>query len=718
MRCSNCGKEVRDGSKYCNHCGAEIVVEEKLEKERKVLITAIVSALCLIVLIGVGYFTGLFDRLHITNRETMVTEAEFNYCMACNDQFIAAEQPFLDENGYVEKSGIPELLDTIESVVKGAEKEGEIDHYTRDENTVFVTFKSGLQYLYIPPVENVMAGGADGSIYLLEPSYGSFLVSTSEWMAEWDASHNDLGIQGKCNPESCADMIVGQYPNLYHIDKDTQHLKNEDVTLEAIKQINQHSVIIFEGHGGYNKESHSCLITGEYCSLYVDFRRHLSNLGIGVSPLEEGVCLTTGRNPLRAGGIGEVQFAVRSEFLDRYLGEMPNSVVFLGACYSMKDDMLAQTFLNHGASAVIGYSDSVSMEYEMLSRTYFFYTLTQEQHGDTPSVLQAVTNTKNRVGKTDAGYISSGGAELKILARDGDGSTVTLRSIMQSPSPTPTAEEATPEPTPETYNVFKQLPEEFVFTSGAGAWTTTIQVADDGSFTGQYHDWNPDTGTDYPNGSVYICDFRGRFSAPTKVSEYVYSTTLLSITQDRPTGEVYYQDGCRYLCSDPYGFDDANEFLIILPGGTISDLPDEFRGWSFINQEIETMPEGVYGLYNVSGKEGFTAIDEKSIWLNDYVYRNDNGARIELWPSYSTPTHVEFFPGDSAALFDQCFVWKNSDQTVFQASDWEKTTFSTITIRFSDDLSSATLSIDTDDLDLSLWGGTTDGKLTVQLVKK
>ena len=163
----------------------------------------------------------------------------------------------------------------------------------------------------------------------------------------------------------------------------------------------------------------------------------------------------------------------------------------------------------------------------------------------------------------------------------------------------------------------------------------------------------------------------------------------------------------------------SDEFLIILPGARISDLPSEFRGWSFINEEIETMPEGVYGLHNISGKEGFTAIDENSLWVSEYVYRNSNGARVELWPSYSTPTHLEFFPGDGAAAFDQCFVWKNSDQTVFQASDWEKTTFSTITIQFSDDMSTATLSMEADsNLDLSLWGGTTDGKLNVQLVKK
>ena len=280
----------------------------------------------------------------------------------------------------------------------------------------------------------------------------------------------------------------------------------------------------------------------------------------------------------------------------------------------------------------------------------------------------------------------------------------------------------TPEPTempatPELYNVYEQLPEEFVFTSGAGGWATIIQLQDDGSFTGRYTDWNPSTGPDNPNGESYICSFSGRLSPATKISEYVYSAKLEELTQERPTGEVYYEDGIKYTCADPYGFDDADEFLIFLPGVSLPELPEEFRGWVQISKEITTMPEGLFGLYNVSGQEGFSAVDEHSVWTAAYEC-SVNGNRVSFGPNYSMPSRLTFFVGGGPSVWYQSFVWSGCDQTVFQASDWEKTSFSTITIAFSEDRSTASLTVETDSSrDLSPWGGTTDGKLSLQLTR-
>lgn len=429
MYCNRCGKEVRAGAKYCNHCGSEIV-EIKPDKTRKILITAIISMLCLTVLFSVGYFTGLFDRLHLTNRNT-ITEAEFNYCMDCNDRFLEAEQPFLDENGYVDKVKLSELLDSIESVVKEAEMDGEVDHYTRDDNTVFVTFQSGLQYLYLPPLEGVLESGDGGEICLLEPTYGNFYTSRDTFFAQLDAKWNQLDYQGEYNPEACAGMIAEQFSDLYRFDNGKAHLKKTDVSLDAFKNLSSYSVTIYEGHGAYNEEIHSCLVTGEYCSEFEELQRKIKKAkGSGDKETEE-IYLTAGRNYSRPSWAGQLQFVVGSKFFDHYLGELTNSIVFLGGCDTLKDDTLAQTFLDHGASAVIGYSENVAMEYEMLTRTAFFYSLTQEKMGDSTSVFQAVDYAKKTMGEKDTAFKSSDGAELKILAKDGDGHSVTLRSILE-----------------------------------------------------------------------------------------------------------------------------------------------------------------------------------------------------------------------------------------------------------------------------------------------
>lgn len=174
------------------------------------------------------------------------------------------------------------------------------------------------------------------------------------------------------------------------------------------------------------------------------------------------------------------------------------------------------------------------------------------------------------------------------------------------PSQTPVVENpATPKP-----NIFAKLPKKFTFSSGAGAWGTTLNLKSDGSFTGEYSDSDlGDTGKKYPKGTVYICKFKGKFSVPKKVNKYTYSTKLESLQQEGKEDDVYYKKGKRYIVSGPYGLEDAKEFRIYLPNAPISKVPDEFLSWAFW-QEPEGKKLGLYGLYNVAKKEGFTAYKE------------------------------------------------------------------------------------------------------------
>lgn len=160
-------------------------------------------------------------------------------------------------------------------------------------------------------------------------------------------------------------------------------------------------------------------------------------------------------------------------------------------------------------------------------------------------------------------------------------------------------------------DIFGLLPSEFYFSSGAGGWATEITLNDDGTFNGQYHDSDMgDSGTGYSNGTVYICDFSGKFTMPKKINEYIYSMNLETLDVEGTFGTVYYENDIRYIVSDPYGFDNADEFMIYLPGIAMSDLPEGFINWlyAFINvQTTEILP--CYGIYNVGGEEGFVAYD-------------------------------------------------------------------------------------------------------------
>ena len=165
------------------------------------------------------------------------------------------------------------------------------------------------------------------------------------------------------------------------------------------------------------------------------------------------------------------------------------------------------------------------------------------------------------------------------------------------------------EPVEEQSSVFEKIPQEFVFTSGAGGWETVITINSDGTFTGEYKDSEMgDTGENYPNGTMYICNFRGKFTSPKQVDEYIYSMKLEYLDQEKNPGDEYYEEGTRYLVSEPYGFDHADEFLIYFPGIAIANLPDGFTNWlnAFLNvQTTEIFPH--YGIYNVGGEKGFVS---------------------------------------------------------------------------------------------------------------
>ena len=74
-------------------------------------------------------------------------------------------------------------------------------------------------------------------------------------------------------------------------------------------------------------------------------------------------------------------------------------------------------------------------------------------------------------------------------------------------------------------------PIDMIFSSGAGGWSTTLTLSQDGSFTGAFSDseMGERDENEYPNGTVYVCNFSGQFKDIKKVNDYTYSMTLDSV---------------------------------------------------------------------------------------------------------------------------------------------------------------------------------------------
>ena len=149
------------------------------------------------------------------------------------------------------------------------------------------------------------------------------------------------------------------------------------------------------------------------------------------------------------------------------------------------------------------------------------------------------------------------------------------------------------------------FPMELTFSSGAGGWRTLLTLQPDGSFTGQYTDW--DSGGDpsqYPKGIYYICTFSGIFKDLRQLDDTTYSMTLDTLTAQETEGKEWTEDGTQYIGAAPYGLEGGSEFFFYAPEAvtdvmTPQTLQVEWPQWNL----PETVPEGQLGCWMLLNRD-------------------------------------------------------------------------------------------------------------------
>jgi len=211
---------------------------------------------------------------------------------------------------------------------------------------------------------------------------------------------------------------------------------------------------------------------------------------------------------------------------------------------------------------------------------------------------------------------ATSGEESTQLNNSAAPSSTNNTPVISTSSPE-TTDMSTHSPKPADYTdipnlTFADLADKtFDLSIGAGGWSTTLKISEDGSFTGYYFESDlGDIGDDYPNGTVYYCSFSGKFSDLKKTGDFEYTLKCDMLTQEGKVGEVEIgeEDGVRYINSPPYGMENAKELKLYLPGKNISELPEEFLEWveySYLKDfdKLEILP--CWGLYNEEDKLGF-----------------------------------------------------------------------------------------------------------------
>ncbi len=158
---------------------------------------------------------------------------------------------------------------------------------------------------------------------------------------------------------------------------------------------------------------------------------------------------------------------------------------------------------------------------------------------------------------------------------------------------------------------FAQIPHSYYFGSGAGGWNTIIDITDDGTFTGNYHDWSA-MGPDGIMGYQVECNFYGQFGNVAKIADHIYTMEVIDFHIEGTEGERYLdsQGTTHETTLTPHGFNDASLIYVYCPGVMISDVNDKFISWyspngwqDLYNMESKTLSK--YALYNYYGECGF-----------------------------------------------------------------------------------------------------------------
>lgn len=173
---------------------------------------------------------------------------------------------------------------------------------------------------------------------------------------------------------------------------------------------------------------------------------------------------------------------------------------------------------------------------------------------------------------------------------------------VQTPAPEPTAVPTVEAPGGETAAPFSFADLsglEFWFGSGAGAWCTIFSVNQDGTFEGEYRDSDMNV--------MDLCNFTGKFTGPVKVNDFTYSVTLEQIVFEKEPGTEESKGELYIYYVDAYGFNDAEELLLYLPGAPVEELPEEYLKWVGRYGDSRKTVLPFYGFYNVNGEQGYSS---------------------------------------------------------------------------------------------------------------
>lgn len=195
------------------------------------------------------------------------------------------------------------------------------------------------------------------------------------------------------------------------------YLKNGNADLNALKTLSNYGLIVIHTHGGTDKNNNAFFVSGETATIT---SLHLIDWIMGRLLLGN-----------------DLKWFVKPEFIASHNNNLPNSIVYVGACHGADNTSLSTAFLSRGAQTYFGFSNSVQSSFDREMANNLFPEIvdnnkttgaafTPGQHdGNTPAatfVMYGNTNLSYKFGFVNGNFEEG---NLNGFITEGDGRVIT-----------------------------------------------------------------------------------------------------------------------------------------------------------------------------------------------------------------------------------------------------------------------------------------------------
>ena len=340
-----------------------------------IVIAAIVILAAQYFLTGTNFALDIWEE--VTAPELSKAEiAEFEETLDQIDQNAATYA----SGGFQTEEDIKNAIAAQKSYAKELEAQGVVSSYTADDNSVYFKFENGLSYLYIAEPE-----GTDG-------------LSTDS-----EATISSVETTGRLDSVAAISTVTSAFSATSSKWSASTAKTPSNITLAGLKELGgKQQLLIWAGHGGYNRKTGSVLDTG------ID------------SDLNDKAQLIEIKNDratiVNAAGDPDSHLAITPSFVKRYVRGMNGSVVYLCACSTGEDSQLADAFLDNGATAVFGNTGSISHVYNVaMLQGVLTAFLTPDENGNYPTLSKSLSTAKKNIGDDSAEYLERVGADANFI---------------------------------------------------------------------------------------------------------------------------------------------------------------------------------------------------------------------------------------------------------------------------------------------------------------